>query len=114
MIQFHVIVEENRESIENSSMEDRFSINPTIDVSTTTSSVSPELLQLELLERLGNFLSGDGLINRNSKGVCWPMLVVGAFDILWLIFWVLFTVPSATSITHFMAHLAVYSRFHLL
>lgn len=70
MIQFHVMVNENCESNANCSSENSFSINPTIDVSTTTSPISPELLQLELLERLEHFLSGDGLINRKSMGVC--------------------------------------------
>lgn len=68
MLQFHVIVNENCESRKKRSREINFSINPTIDVPTTT--VSPELLQQELLERLESFLSGDGLINRKSKGVC--------------------------------------------
>lgn len=68
LLQFHVIVNEKCESRKKRSSENNFSINPTIDVHTTT--VSPELLQLELLERLESFLSGDGLINRKSKGVC--------------------------------------------
>lgn len=66
---FHVVVNENCESKENCS-EAKFSINPTIDVSNTTTSISPELTQLELLDRLENLLSGDGLITRKSKGVC--------------------------------------------
>lgn len=71
LIQFHVVVNENCESNGRCSSEASFSINQTIeiDVSTTTSTISPELLQLELLERLETFLSGDGLINRKSKGV---------------------------------------------
>lgn len=70
-IQFHVIVNENCESNGSCSSEASFPINQTIevDVSTTTSTISPELLQLELLERLENFLSGDGLINLKTKGV---------------------------------------------
>lgn len=73
MIQFHVIVNENCEWNENCSSENSFSINQSIDVSTTTTTISsnsPELLQLELLERLKNYLSGDGLINHKSMGVC--------------------------------------------
>lgn len=69
--QFHVIVNENCESNENCSNENSFSINPTtIDVPTTTTSVSPELVQLELLERLEKYLSGEGVTTSNSKGVC--------------------------------------------
>lgn len=66
-VQFHVLLNENCES-NNCSNETSFSSNPsTIDVSTT---VSPETVQLELLERLEKFLSGDGVTNKNSKGVC--------------------------------------------
>lgn len=67
-----MIVNENCESLENCSNENSFSINQTtIDVPTTTSSsVSPELVQLELLERLEKYLSGEGVTSRNSKGVC--------------------------------------------
>lgn len=69
-IQFHVMVNENCESNENCSSEASFSINPTIDVHTTISSIPRELSQLELLERLEKFMSGDGLINDKTRGVC--------------------------------------------
>lgn len=87
-VQFHVIVNENCESNNCSSNETSFSSNPsTIDVSTT---VSPETVQLELLERLEKFLSGDGVTNKNSKGVCFrkeaDLLVAAAFSFSLLCF----------------------------
>lgn len=65
-----MIVNPNCESRKKRSSENIISINPTVDVPTTTVSPSPELLQQELSERLEIFLAGDGLINRKSKGVC--------------------------------------------
>lgn len=67
-IQFQVTVDANRESKKKRSSEDSFSINPAIDVSTTITSVSPEL-QTELLDRLEKFQSGGGL-RKPEPGVC--------------------------------------------
>jgi hypothetical protein len=77
-IQFHVVVNANCESNETCSSENSFSsINPTIDVSTTTSSISPELLQQEILQRIKLKESGDGLMaDQPSKGVCCNKCVV--------------------------------------
>lgn len=71
-VQFDVTVDANCESNEPCISELRSSsINQTINVSTTTSTNSPELeMQLELTERLKLILSGDGLIERKSNGVC--------------------------------------------
>lgn len=78
-IQFQVNLNANCES-NNCSNETSFFSNPsTIDVSTT---VSPETVQLELLERLEKFLSGDGVTNKNSKGVWWRKKA----DIRWSVF----------------------------
>lgn len=91
---FHVVVNENCESNENCSGQAKFSINPTIDVSTTATSISPELSQLELLDRLELLLSGDGLINRKSKGVC--LQAKTRLVVLWLssLFILVFLVDS--------------------
>lgn len=81
MIQFHVIVDENSESNENSSSENSFSsINPTIDVSTTNSYNSPELLQQEILRRFDSSESGDGLMaDKPKRGVL--LLMSGCSDL---------------------------------
>lgn len=65
------MVDENCESNENCSSENSFSsINPTIDVSTTNSYNSPELLQQEILRRFDSSESGDGLMaDKPKRGV---------------------------------------------
>lgn len=104
LLQFHVIVNANCESKENCSSENSFSsINPTIDVSTTTSSISPELLQQEILLRIILKESGDGLkADQPSKGVCcnkvWLLMLSFCIE-LYGSFRCLFTTSSAK---HFM------------
>lgn len=81
-IQFHVVVNANCESNENCSSAHSFSsINPTIDVSTTTSSIPTELLRQDILQHIKFKESGDGLMaDQPYKGVCCnKSVVVGAF-----------------------------------
>jgi hypothetical protein len=81
--QFHVMVDENRESNDTSSSEASNANNPTIDVPlvdefTTTLPLSTELSQLqELLDRIQNHFPGEGLtlqktlLNRRKRHGWW-------------------------------------------